>query len=119
LRGGAPQRQALTARLLRIYELVTATGRLDRLILFGSYITSKPEPNDIDVVLVMQNDFEIEACDEVTRALFNHARAAETFGASIFWIRPAMLLMETLEEFITHWQIKRDHTLRGIVELRA
>jgi len=41
------------------------------------------------------------------------------FGASIFWIRPSMLLLESLEEFIEHWQIKRDRTRRGIVEVRA
>ena len=116
---GAPQRRAVTARLLQIYELASATGRLDRLVLFGSYITAKSDPNDIDLVLVMRDDFDIEACDEITRGLFDHARAGERFGASIFWIRPAMLLLETLEEFISYWQIKRDQTRRGIVELRA
>ena len=116
---GAPQRQAITAHLLQIYELASATGKLDRLVLFGSYITTKPEPNDIDMVLVMRDDFDLHACDEATRRLFDHKRAAETFGASIFWIRPAMLLLESLEEFIAHWQIKRDQTRRGIVEVRA
>ena len=116
---GTPQRQALTASLRRIYDLASATGRLNRFVLFGSYITTKPEPNDIDIVLVMRDDFNIEVCDKVTRALFDHACAEKTFGASIFWIRPAMLLLETLEEFIAHWQIKGDQTRRGIVELRA
>ena len=34
---GTPQRQAVTARLLRIYNLLKATGKLERLIIFGSY----------------------------------------------------------------------------------
>jgi hypothetical protein len=72
----------------------------------------------VDVVLVMRDDFEIQACDEATRSLFDHTQAAETFGASIFWLRPSMLFLETLEEFIEHWQIKRDLTRRGIVEVR-
>lgn len=116
---GTPQRQAVTARLRRIYDLAKATGKLERLILFGSYITATPDPNDVDIVLVMRNDFEVQACDEDTRGLFDHLRAAVVFGASIFWIRPAMLLLETLEEFIAHWQIKRDQTRRGIVEVRG
>ena len=115
---GTPQRQAVTARLLRIYHLVEATRKLDRVIIFGSYITTKPDPNDVDVVLIMHDDFEIHTCDEVTRRLFNHTQAAEEFGASIFWLRPSMLFLETLEEFIEHWQIKRDLTRRGIVEVR-
>jgi hypothetical protein len=115
---GTPQRQAVTARLLRIYHLAAATGKLDRVIIFGSYITTKPDPNDVDVVLVMHDDFEVQACDEATGRLFDHTQATEAFGASIFWLRPSMLFLETLEEFIEHWQIKRDLTRRGIVEVR-
>ena len=100
--GGTPQRQAVTARLLHVCELANATGIMDRLVLFGSYITAKPDPNDIDILLVMRDDFDIQACEEPTRGLFDHAQAAERFGASIFWIRPALLLLETLEAFITH-----------------
>jgi hypothetical protein len=116
---GTLQRQAVTARLLRIYHLASATGKLDRTILFGSYITATPNPNDVDIVLIMRNDFDVHAYAEETRALFDHQRAAEMFKASIFWIRPALLLLGTVEEFIAFWQIKRDHTRRGIVEVRA
>src|SRR5918996_4769968 len=103
---GTPQRQAVTTHLLRVYNLLKATGKLERLI-FGSYVTTKPNPNDVDLVLVLADDFNLRACDEETRRLFEHTQAAEVFGASIFWIRPSMLLLESLEEFIAHWQIKR------------
>ena len=115
---GTLQRQAVTARLRRIYALARATGKLERLILFGSYITAKPDPNDIDIVLVMRNDFDVHAYEDETRTLFDHPRAEEAFGASVFWVRPALLLLETLEEFIAHWQMTRDQTRRGIVEVR-
>ena len=108
----------VTARLLRIYHLANATEKLDRVIIFGSYITTKPDPNDIDVVFVMCDDFEIHTCDEATRRLFDHLQATEAFGASVFWLRPSLLFLETLEEFIAGWQIKRDLTRRGIVEVR-
>jgi hypothetical protein len=80
---------------------------------------TKPNPNDVDLVLVLADDFNLQTCDEETRLLFEHTRATEEFGASIFWIRPSMLLLETLEEFIAHWQIKRDRTHRGIVEVQG
>ena len=115
---GTRQRQAVTARLLRIYHLARATGKLDRLILFGSYITATSNPNDVDIVLIMRNDFDVYVYEEETWALFDHQGAAEVFEASIFWIRPVLLLLETVEEFIAHWQIKRDHRRRGIVEVR-
>jgi len=116
--GSTPQRQAVTARLQRIYQLASATGKLTRLVIFGSYVTTKPHPNDVDVILVMADDFRLHAYDAETRRLFDHMGAEEEFGASIFWIRPSLLILETLETFIAHWQITRDGTRRGIVEVR-
>jgi hypothetical protein len=52
-----PQRQLVTARLLRVYELARKTGKLERFIIFGSYVTAKPAPNDVDIVLIMKDDF--------------------------------------------------------------
>lgn len=51
------------------------------------------------------------------RDLFVHDRAAVIFGASVFWVRPAAILIGTLDEFVAHWQVKRDKTRRGIVEV--
>ena len=77
------------------------------------------DPNDVDVLLVLSDDFQLDEADEATRLLLDHMRAAEAFGASIFWLRPSMLIQETLEDFIAHWQIKRDRARRGIVEVRV
>jgi hypothetical protein len=66
---GSEARQEATAVLQRIHRLVTATRKLERFIVFGSYITAKPAPHDVDVVLVMKDDFSLAACDEQTRAL--------------------------------------------------
>lgn len=115
---GTPRRQEVSANLLRIYHLAKATGKLERLIIFGSYVTTKPSPNDVDIVLVFSDDFDFTAYDEKTRKLFEHNKAEEEFSASVFWIRPALLILETLDEFISHWQIKRDRTRRGIVEVK-
>ena len=49
--------------------------------------------------------------------MFEHATAQARLGASIFWIRPGLLIGETVEEFLKHWQIKRDGTRRGIMEV--
>jgi hypothetical protein len=116
---GSPQRQAVTARLRRIRELAVRTGGLDRVVVFGSYVTAKPEPNDVDVVLVMRDDFDPTRCPPEAAALFDHGRAEAEFGASVFWLRPGMLLGETLGQFVSHWQLKREGGRRGILEVRA
>lgn len=116
---GSAQRSAVTARLQRIVELSRATGHLDRLLVFGSYVSETTEPNDVDVILVMRNDFRSETCPPETLALFDHARANDVLGASIFWVRPDMLLGEPLERFLAFWQTKRDGRRRGIVEIQT
>ena len=50
---GSLQRQLVTGRLSRVYELARKTGNLERFVVFGSYVTAKPDPNDVDIILVM------------------------------------------------------------------
>ena len=114
---GSLQRQLVTARLGRIYEIAQRTGNLERFVIFGSYVTAKPDPNDVDIILVVRDDFDVAECDEQTRTLFEHLRAQDIFGASVFAVRPSTVLLESVDEFISYWQIKRDKTLRGIVEV--
>jgi hypothetical protein len=116
---GMAQRQSVTGRLNRIYELAVATGHLDRLVVFGSYVSDVSDPNDVDVILVMRNDFRSEECPAESAVLFDHARANDELGASIFWVRPDMLLGEPLEQFLAFWQTKRDGRRRGVVEISA
>jgi len=114
---GTAQRQVVTDRLRRIYRLAVATRYLDRLLVFGSYVSDVNEPNDVDVILVVRNDFRAEDCPTESLVLFDHARANAELGASIFWVRPDMLLGEPLEQFLAFWQTKRDGRHRGVVEV--
>ena len=115
---GTEQRIIVTERLQRIYQLAKATGHLQQLLIFGSYITAKPKPNDIDVVIIFDDNFDMAACSEDVKKLLNHQQAATEFGASVFWIHPSLLFLETIDEFIAGWQVKRDGTRRGIIEVR-
>jgi predicted nucleotidyltransferase len=114
---GSKQRQAATDRLIQIHRLAQSTGCVDRLVVFGSYVTDDPEPNDVDVVLVMRNEFRSDTCSEEASILFDHSRTNDELGSSVFWIRPDMLLGESIEQFLAFWQTKRDGHLRGIVEI--
>jgi hypothetical protein len=116
---GTLQRTAVTVRLRRIYDLAVATGQFDRLVVFGSYVSDVAEPNDVDVILVMQDEFRLASCPAESLVLFEHGRADAELGASVFWVRPGMLLGEPLEQFLAHWERKRDGRRRGIVEIRS
>jgi hypothetical protein len=111
------QRQVVTARLRRVYQLASSTGKLERFIIFGSYVTAKPNPNDVDIILVMRDDFRLSESDEAAAPVFHHLRAQAELKASVFWTTPCGVLFGTVDQFIRHWQIKRDHERRGIVEV--
>ena len=115
--GGAGQRDICTRRLAHIYELARRTGFLQRFVIFGSYVTAKADPNDVDVILIMDDAFHLESCPMESRALIDHAVAQARYGASVFWMRPALLIGETVEQFIVYWQIKRGGGQRGIVDV--
>lgn len=105
-------------RLSRIFELVTATGHLSRFIVFGSFVTAKSEPNDVDLFLVMDDTFDLRQVTGETRLVFDHPAAQAYFGASIFWLR-RLAARPNEEEAVLGWQVKRDGTRRGIVEVKG
>jgi hypothetical protein len=112
-----PQREIVTARLVRVYELAQRTGKLQRFIIFCSYVTANLMPNDVDIILIMRDDFTEQDYTEEALPVFDHLRAHRELGASVFWTRPGAVLLETVDEFIAHWQVKRDLSRRGIVEI--
>jgi hypothetical protein len=96
--------------------LAVATGKLRRFVVFGSFVTDKPEPNDVDVFLMMENDFDFPATTGDTRILFDHQAAEAHFGASVFWMRPIGAISGE-DAAVANWQIKRGGAQRGIIEV--
>jgi hypothetical protein len=84
---GSSQRISLGRRLERIYDLAHATGTLSRFVLFGSFVTNKLEPNDVDIFMVMQDKFDASQLIGEAALLFDHIAADTHFGASVFWVR--------------------------------
>jgi predicted nucleotidyltransferase len=113
---GSFQRAIVSARLHRIYSLAIETGHVSRFIIFGSFVTNKPDPQDIDIFLLMDDKFDVRRVTGEARILFDHLAAQNFEGASIFWIRRRGAPHGEVEA-IEHWQVKRDGSKRGIVEV--
>jgi hypothetical protein len=43
-----------------IYALARSTGQLARFIIFGSFVTAKREPNDVDIFMLMEDAFDAQ-----------------------------------------------------------
>lgn len=113
---GTPQRRRVFLRLERIYSIARGTGHLARMILFGSFVTNKADPNDVDVFLLMADDFEVSETTGETLLLFDHLAADAHFGASVFWLR-RLGALEGEQAAVEYWQVKRDGRRRGVVEI--
>jgi hypothetical protein len=110
------QRQRVARRLEHLYALAKASGQLARFIIFGSFVTAKPAPNDVDIFLLMEDSFDVSQVPQGILAAFDHTAAQNFLGASVFWIRRAAALGSE-EATIAHWQTTRAGGQRGIVEV--
>lgn len=110
------QRIRLGRRLERIYTLVNNTGKVARFIIFGSFVTAKPIPGDVDIFLLMEDSFDVDQVSGEAALIFDNEKAQNILGASIFWIRK-IAAINGEQQSVKYWQIKRDNTRRGIVEV--
>jgi len=113
---GTPGRAMLGRRLRHIYQLVHQTRCVARFILFGSFITAKPEPNDVDIFLLMEDTFDVSSVVGEPAVLFDHLAAQNFAGASIFWLR-RLAALDGEQAAVEHWRVKRGGGRRGIVEI--
>ena len=113
---GLAQRITVAERLQRIYEVAGSTGHLARFVVYGSFVTDKSQPNDVDVFLVMDDEFDGDQLEGESMLLFDHATADAHFGASVFWVRrPTAFGGE--QAMVEYWQAKRGGGQRGIIEI--
>ncbi len=113
---GSVQRRAVAARLSRLHQLAVSTGQLARFVVFGSFVTAKADPNDVDVVLLMEDSFDLAAVTGEAALVFQHLEADAHFGASVFWTKRAGALGGE-QAMIDYWQLRRGGGQRGIVEI--
>jgi hypothetical protein len=85
-------------------------------VVFGSFVTAKLVPNDVDIFLLMEDTFDVSQLIGEARLLFDHAAAQTRFGASVFWLR-RLALLDDEQTTLSHWQITREGSYRGIVEI--
>jgi hypothetical protein len=113
---GSDQRRAVALRLVRVHRIAQATGHLERFVIFGSFVTSKSEPNDVDIFLVMADAFDASRLRGEAPLLFDHGVAQARFGASLFWLR-RLAAWPNEQAAVEFWQVARGGGRRGIVEV--
>ncbi|MGH7492573.1 MAG: DUF6932 family protein [bacterium] len=98
------KRMQMARRLARIYGIASTTGKIAHFIIFGSFVTNKPDPNAVDIFIIMQNDFDANGLVGEAQILFDHLLCQAHFGASVFWVR-RMAALGGEQSAIDDWQI--------------
>jgi predicted nucleotidyltransferase len=112
----SPRRVWLSSRFRELVELAAVTGKLRRVFVWGSFVTAKPVPKDLDILLIMDDDFEVEGIAVEAQAVFDSVRARLLFESDVFWAR-ASIGDEILQLWLETYQTSRSFRKRGIVEL--
>ncbi len=73
-----------------LVELAAKTGKLRRVFVWGSFVTTKPAPRDLDILLIMDEDFEVERVTPPSREVFDSTRAKLRFESDVFWARVSL-----------------------------
>jgi predicted nucleotidyltransferase len=66
-------------------ELAAINGKLRRAFVWGSFVTAKPAPKDVDILLVMDEDFEVDSISAPAQAVFDSVHAKLLFESDVFW----------------------------------
>ncbi len=83
---GTPQRELAGQQLERIFLLANSTGQVARFIVFGSFVTAKSSPGDVDIFLLMEDSFDVAQVHGEAALVFDTQKTQDVLGASIFWI---------------------------------
>lgn len=102
----------------QLMAMARGSGIVDRLVVGGSFVTSKPEPNDIDVVIVLPNDLDFDALTPSQYAVTDRSalrRVLKTGALDLITVRRGTTQMDLVLEF---FQSKRDNKQVGVVEVK-
>ena len=105
----------LTSKLLELRDTLRLLGVTGYLLLNGSYISTKPEPEDFDVLLVGPPDIQaMKDIDPQLARLLDAEMAEKVGGYSLFYIpidSPALDLLSTF------WDLSKEGMAQGIIKV--
>lgn len=108
-------------RRLRVYELLgrlldeaRVSGIVKRMIVAGSFVTTKPEPNDYDCLLVLDSSILGRALKPFQYNLVSRKMALRMFGGDVV---PAIEGSRALDEYLEFFQTARGGQRVGVVEI--
>jgi hypothetical protein len=112
------RRVGLLEKFNQVVEMAKTSGIVERIIVGGSFVTAKPEPNDIDVVIILSSDVDFDTLTPSQYVVTDRDALRRVFKGGdldVIVVRESTGRMQTAIEF---FQTNRDNKEVGIVEVR-
>ena len=110
------RRKWLIRNLEKIIDLAKTTRRLERVIVWGSFVSNEELPQDIDLLLIMKENFVVDKMDLEVKKVFDYVQGRIAFNTDIFWTKSS-IGKEMINLWLETYQMTRDFESRGIVEV--
>ncbi len=108
-------RSVLIAKLIAFRDGLRSCGCIGRMVLDGSFISSKQNPNDFDVLLLLQPDIqELKDADSRLSQLLDTEMSENQEGYSVFY---APINSSVIAFLLPMWDISKEGVVKGVVEV--
>ncbi len=97
--------------------LCRASGIIERLLVAGSFVTAKPDPNDIDLILVLSSDVDFDDLTANQATVSDRDALRRTFRGTDLDVLVVREGTGRLHSAIEFFQTNRDNRRVGIVEV--
>src|SRR2546430_17315758 len=84
------RRKWLGERLQELFALAKATGKLERIFVWGSFVSAKESPDDVDLLLLVSDDFQVADVPVECQVLFDYVAAKVRFQTDVFWSKSSL-----------------------------
>jgi hypothetical protein len=113
--GRTDQRYRLFNKLRELYLHASRSGIVKRFLVGGSFVTSEPEPNDFDCILVLDPGIYGHEMRPMEYNLVSRRRARRIYGGDVISVADGSI---DYHEFLDFFQNTRNQDRVGIVEIR-
>ena|SRR5262245_9975895 len=111
-----PRRQFLFRQLDIIIDQLRATRKLKRVFLFGSFVSGKASPNDVDLLVVMNAGFSTAQLGGKVLELFQHDVCRIRYHADLFWVTEAVGKAR-IDDLLEVFSRDRDGRAQSVIEV--
>lgn len=112
-----PRRQFLFRQLEIVIDGLRGTRSLKQVYLFGSFVSGKASPNDVDLLVVMKAGFSTTQLDRKVLELFQHDVCRIRYHADLFWVTEAVGNAR-IEDLLEVFSRDREGRAQSVIEVK-